>query len=190
MKLTYTILLIAACALTAGTQTLFNPSMEGEPLDATMPDGWHACQSGTTPDILPGPWGVATEAYDGDSFVGLITRPNGTWEAIGQRFSSRLKDKTCYTFNIIAAHSDTYTGYNESGRMRVWLGRTKCDFAELVLDIPSLMHTEWENYPIKFLAKDGYEYIIIECYHPEGQTQSKGNILIDYVSSLQPCERT
>ena len=182
--------LILFCGLQLPAQSLFNASMEGEPIDATMPDGWHACQKGTTPDILPGVWGVETEPYEGDSYVGLITRPNGTWESIGQRFSKPLEAGSCYFMQIIAAHSDTYTGYNNSGRMRVWLGESKCDLDELILDVPSLMHTEWKNYPIQINTYREYNYLIIECYHPLDKTASKGNILIDRITAPTSCERS
>ncbi len=164
--------------------------MEGEPIDATMPDGWHACQEGTTPDILPGPWGVEEEAYEGDTFVGLITRPNGTYEAIGQRFSSPLKANACYTMSVLASHSESYAGYNTSGRLRIWLGTTKCDYAQLILDVKSLLHTDWERYPIRFTTDEVFEYIIIECYYPPGKHSSAGNILIDKVFAPVICDRT
>ncbi len=171
-------------------QRLNNASMEGEPLDATMPDGWHACQDGTTPDIMPGPWGVEEEPYDGYSYVGLITRPNGTWEAIGQRFSIPLKANSCYDMSIVAAHADTYAGYNSSGRMRVWLGKTKCDYNQLILDVKQLMHLDWKNYPIRFTTEEEMHYIIIESYHPAGERASSGNILIDRISMPVSCNRT
>ena len=64
----------------AGAQhiTILNSSFEGEPADATVPQGWMACQEGTTPDILPGYWGVYTYPANGDTYLGLITRGNGT----------------------------------------------------------------------------------------------------------------
>lgn len=171
-------------------QSLRNPSMEGEPLDATMPDAWHACQKGTTPDICPGPWGVMTEADDGDTYVGLITRPDGTWEAIGQRFSHPLTANSCYTINITAAHADTYAGYNKAGRLRVWIANEKCGYDQLILDVPSLRHTEWKTYPIKFTPDSEANYLILESYHPDNNKLSSGNILIDLISKPRPCNRT
>ena len=185
--------LILSClfiSLQSIAQQLHNPSMEGEPMDATMPDGWHACEAGTTPDILPGPWGVEIEPYDGETFVGLITRPNGSWEAIGQRFSEPLIDNACYMMSIICAHADTYAGYNSSGRLRVFLGNEKCERAQLILDVKSLLHTEWQSYPIKFVTEQEYNYLIIESYHPHGYQASAGNILIDKINLPVACERT
>src|SRR5689334_15278944 len=48
---------------------LFNPSFEDTPQDATMPQGWTGCKEGTTPDILPGFWGVYTPPSDGQTYV-------------------------------------------------------------------------------------------------------------------------
>ena len=48
-----------------GQILLDNPSFEGEPKDATTPIGWLECEKGTTPDILPGFWGVYLQPYDG-----------------------------------------------------------------------------------------------------------------------------
>ena len=64
---------------------LTNASFEGEPQDATVPTGWFACELGTTPDILPGFWGVYSESSEGETYLGLITREDGTFESIGQR---------------------------------------------------------------------------------------------------------
>lgn len=52
----------------------FNPSFEGEPRDAITPLGWIGCEDGTTPDILPGPWGVYLPASEGQTYMGLIVR--------------------------------------------------------------------------------------------------------------------
>ena len=93
------ILLLVSSNLSAQTISLVNPSFEETPQDATMPAGWHSCKQGTTPDILPGFWGVTTEAFDGETYMGLITRENGTWESIEQRLSETLKKGECYTFD-------------------------------------------------------------------------------------------
>ena len=45
-------------ALLAQDIWLENASFEDEPQDATMPQGWRGWKKGTTPDILPGSWGV------------------------------------------------------------------------------------------------------------------------------------
>ena len=122
------VLILFCCIWSSGLQAqiyLNNASFEGEPQDATVPVGWFPCARGTTPDILPGPWGVTTESSDGDTYVGLITREDGTWESIGQRLKSPVKPRECYTFTLDLAHSDTYSGYNNPLKLRIWGGETK-----------------------------------------------------------------
>jgi len=53
----------------SGQIFLNNPSFEDTPSDATTPMGWFECEEYTTPDILPGYWGVYDEAVEGETYV-------------------------------------------------------------------------------------------------------------------------
>ena len=167
-----------------------NSSFDGEPADATVPQGWMPCKEGTTPDILPGYWGVYSEPSDGDTYVGLITRHNNTWEVIGQRLPAPLLKGNCYAWSLDLAHSDTYSGYNNPIRLRVWIGLTKCAKDQLIYESPLIEHTDWKTYKIKFTPENEYRYIMLEAYHPEEVVNWKGNILIDRIRSIQGCDRT
>jgi len=167
-----------------------NGSFEGEPADATMPQGWMSCKEGTTPDILPGYWGVYTEPSDGDTYVGLITRQNDTWEVIGQRLSGSLRKGNCYAWSLDLAHSDTYSSYNSPIRLRVWIGKTKCAKDQLVYESPLIEHADWRTYKVKFTPDDEYWYIMLEAFHTEEEVSWKGNILIDRIRPIRGCDRT
>lgn len=84
---------------------LENPSFEGDPQDATVPVGWFPCEEGSTPDLLPGPWAVYQTPSDGQSFMGLITREDGTWESVGQQTSQPMQNGQCYYMDINLAFS-------------------------------------------------------------------------------------
>jgi hypothetical protein len=167
-----------------------NSSFEGEPQDATVPQGWMACKEGTTPDILPGYWGVYLEPSDGDTYVGLITRQNNTWESIGQRLPDPLRKGDCYTFSLDLAHSDTYSGYNSPLKIRIWVSKLKCQKDQLVFESPLIEHLDWKTYTVKFTPKTEYRYILIEAFHTEEPFQYKGNILIDRIRPIVACDRT
>ncbi len=167
---------------------LENPSFEGIPQDATVPTGWMPCELGTTPDILPGYWGVHQEASDGDTFMGLITRADGTFESVGQRLKESLEKGECYSMEIDLAKSNTYSGYNQSLKIRVWGAFSRCQKASLLYESPIIHHAEWERYSFSFIPKFQYHYIIIEAYSPKGKI-SKGNVLIDNVSHIHSCKR-
>lgn len=172
-----------------GQLFLDNASFEGEPQDATTPVGWLPCERGTTPDILPGPWGVYQEASDGDTYVGLITRDDGTWESIGQRLKKTLQPKDCYTFNLDLAHSSTYSGYNSTIRLRIWGGTTRCTKEQLIFESDFIKNTDWETHEVHFYVKQPINYILIEAYYKDGRFSHRGNILIDHITPLKACPR-
>ncbi len=168
---------------------LDNASFEGEPEDATVPVGWHACAPDTTPDILPGPWGVFEESSEGETYVGLITRSNGTYESIGQRLKATIKREECYQFKLDLARSITYTGYSHPLKLRIWAGATKCRKDQLLLETDFVEHTDWQSYPVQFFAQNTINYLILEAYFSDGDTAVMGNILIDNISPLKKCDR-
>ncbi len=181
----------ALVILNAQERTLYftNGSFEGEAQDAVTPVGWHPCELGSTPDILPGVWGVYQEPSDGDSYVGLITRGDGSFESIGQRLSQSLKAHECYKFSIDLARSPTYADYNQPIRLMVWGGKSRCDKKQLLFSSGPIRHAFWKTYQIKFTAKFPINYIIFEAYFEEEGKVVRGNILLDNLSPLVMCPR-
>ena len=147
-------------------------------------------EEGTTPDILPGYWGVYTQPSDGNTYLGLITRGNGTWESIGQRLSGPLKKGSCYAWSLDLAHSDTYSGHNGPVKLRVWVSKVKCQKDQLIFESPVIEHTDWETYKVKFTANEDFQYILLEAFHSEEEFSYKGNILIDRLRAIQGCDRS
>ena len=169
---------------------MLNASFEGEARDATVPRGWLICTEGTTPDILPGVWGVYTEASHGDTYLGLITRENGTWEAIGQKLTEKIEEGSCYQMSLDVARSDTYAGYHDPIKLRIWCGKSKCDRAQLVLETDFIRSTEWQKVEVKFTPKTDMQYILLEAFIKEGQFSHQGNVLIDDISAIVKCGRS
>jgi len=170
--------------------TLENASFEGQAQDATVPTGWHSCKRGTTPDILPGFWGVNKEASEGETYIGLITRDDGSWESIGQRLQSPLTANECYTLKLDLARSDSYAGYLLPLKLVIWGGSSRCERTQLLAETPTIKHTDWRTYNLTIYPKQPINYIIIEAQYMDGIFfHYKGNILLDALSPLKPCER-
>ena len=184
------LLILSPTILSAQPARMLNSSFEGEPRDATVPRGWFICKDGTTPDILPGPWGVYTEAIDGETYVGLITRENGTWEAIGQKLTEKIIEGRCYQMSLYVARSDTYADYHDPIKLRIWCGKSKCDREQLILETDFIRDTEWEKLEFKFTAKSDMSYILIEAFIREGSFSHRGNVLIDNISAIIQCGRS
>ncbi len=170
--------------------TVTNPSFEDEPADATVPTGWWKIDPDTTPDILPGFWGVYNEASDGETYIGLITRPNRTWETIGQKLASPLEKGVCYTTSVDLAHSKTYAGYSTPIKCRIYIGDKKKNRTQLIFESDFINTSEWQNVRIDFMPESTMQYILIEAYHPDTATKgTEGNILIDAFRPIKLCSK-
>ncbi len=184
-------ILIIICLGTVGfcnaQITVINPSFEDEPADATTPQGWLPCELNTTPDIFPGFWGVYNEPSHGETYVGIITRENGTFESFGQRLSGTLKANSCYYSEIDLAHSIIYSGYNKPIQLRIYLGKDKCSKDQMIFESPVIKHMQWKTFRFDFNPKEAYEYIILEAYYMDGPFSHKGNILIDNLRPILRC---
>ena len=167
--------------------TVVNPSFEDEPSDATTPQGWFPCEELTTPDIFPGFWGVYNEPSHGYTYVGIITRENGTFESFGQRLSHTLKEKACYYASIDLAHSIIYSGYNKPIKLRIYLGENKCSKDQLIFESPVIKQMTWKTFKFEFNPEANYDYIILEAYYKDGRFSHKGNILIDNLRPILRC---
>jgi hypothetical protein len=181
--------LVLPLALVAQSGTFQNPSFEDEPADATVPVGWHAGEPGTTPDILPGFWGVHQEASHGKTYVGLITRPNGTWESITQRLPFPLQAGECYRFSLDLARSRNYAGYRGPVRLLVYGGSRKGQKAQFLYGTGPIEHTYWKTYLPEFIPKEAINYLIIEAYFVDDRQPYGGNVLIDAIGSIEVCPR-
>ena len=166
---------------------LENASFEDIPSDATTPQEWFPCKDMTTPDILPGFWGVYNEPSNGETYVGIITRENGTFESFGQKLSDPVEKGTCYKTQIDLAHSKIYSGYNKPIHLRIYLGSTKCAKSQLIYQSPIIKHGHWKTYSIEFEPNDQYDYLLIEAYISEKPINHKGNILIDNLRPIMYC---
>lgn len=179
-------------AYTGATQsiTLNNPSFEDEPSDATTPMGWFECTESTTPDIFPGYWGVYDEASDGDTYLGLIIREDRSYEAIGQRTSATMLPDKCYKFTMDLAHSNTYAGYRAPAKLRIYIGASKCSQSQMVFESELIKHEDWKTYLIEFTPIEESNYIYFEAVDKKGIILgSKGNILLDAISSINICTK-
>lgn len=179
------------CSFQAFAQIeLENPSFEGNPQDDSTPSGWIGCSNETTPDILPGYWGVFQKPSDGDSYLGLIAREDGTWESVGQRLKEPLKAFECYSFSLDLALSPTYAGYNMPLKVRIWAGSSTCGKKELLAESIPVKHYNWKTYDFVFIPKESHYFIVFEAYYATGKYYAyKGNILLDNCSSFFYCPR-
>jgi len=184
------VLSIALSGFVSGQLRLSNASFEDTPRDATTPIGWNSCGAYSTPDILPGYWEVTHQPVEGKTFLGLITRGDGTNEWIGQKISGVMEKNECYFFTVSLARSTTYANYNNPVILKIWGGTKLCEKRQLLAQTHPIAHEEWMEYEFVLIPKLNYEYLIIEAFFTKDSSLPyKGNLLIDACSTIEKCDR-
>jgi outer membrane protein OmpA-like peptidoglycan-associated protein len=180
---------------------LKNPSFEDLPRPGATPMGWYDCGNieETPPDIQPGQFNVTTKAKDKNSYLGLVTRDNDTWEGVAQRLSVPMEAGQCYNFSVFLARSDRYISisktsrveenFNRPIRLRIWGGTSYCSKKEKLAETVAVKHTNWKEYNLKFTPKAKYSYIFLEAFFEPSLVPYNGNLLIDDCSNLTPCDK-
>lgn len=167
-----------------------NPSFEDKPQQSASPAGWQSLTPGSTPDIQPGIWGLMMAPQEGQTFVGLVAREDGTAEDIGQTIKEDLRSGVCYGFSLFLAHSTKYAGYIHPLRLRVWGSSRRGGKDQLLASSPLVEHTEWKSYKFQFIPNNTVRYITFEAWYGPGVLfKYKGNILLDNCSSIERCSR-
>lgn len=191
MKYTILFLLVSWAGFQPDSKIYFqNPSFEDTPQESASPQGWQSLTPGSTPDILPGPWGVQAPAFDGKTSLGLVTREDGTREDVTQALPGMLHAGTCYTFTIYLAHVPKYAGYNLPVRLRIWGGAGRAGREQLLASSPLIDHPDWRAYKFQFVPSHEMRVITFEAYYGPGMLNSyKGNILLDNCSPIERCDR-
>ena len=167
---------------------LQNPSFEDIPRagsGATPPiKGWWDCglsrfPGETPPDIHPVftiAWEVSKEAYDGDTYLGMVVRDNDSWESLSQALSSPIQGGTCYSFSAFISKSDRYRSrtkkspdslenFDRPAVLMIWGGDYFCEKSELLGESPPVTNVDWKQYNFLLQPKKSHRYITIEAFY-------------------------
>src|SRR4030095_11074801 len=167
---------------------LQNPSFEDVPRkggEFSAPiKGWHDCglakfPGESPPDIHPVPanaWEVSKDAFDGQTYLGMVVRYNDTYESLSQALTSPIEGGVCYNFSAFLARSEQYKSGTSRSRnelenfvkpavLQIWGGNSFCDKAELLGESPAVMNSDWKLYKFLFQPQRNYAYITIEAFY-------------------------
>ncbi len=208
-------LFFVTAALFAQTATkikLINPSFEDIPQVAKAPKGWHDCGSENFVNESPidihsstaNSFSVNKKPFKGETYIGMVTRDNSTWESVSQRLSSPLVKGSCYTFSIYLCRAELYesstktsgtnkVNFNTPIKLRIWAGNDYCGKRELLSESGEVKNSDWQEYKFEFYPKDNYTYITLEAYYKVPVLIFyNGNILLDNASDIVPfqCKKT
>ncbi len=209
-------LLTCHCLYGQDTIYLKNPSFEDLPRAGTpyTPPikGWRDCGLAEFPDQSPpdihpvatGAWGVTLPAQDGNTYLGLVTRFDATYESLSQILNISLMPDKCYEFSGYLAQSDTYkSGTKRSyknGQMEledftgptqllIWGGDELCDKRELLAESGAVQNHQWKLYEFVFAPKTEILSITIEAFYITPTNEAyNGHVLVDGLSPITEVE--
>ena len=182
------------------TIQLRNPSFEDKPAIGKAPSSWKNCgfKGESPPDVQPcGAFEVTTLASDGNTYLGLVTRDNDTWEKVGTKLSRKMEAGIVYEFKIQLTRSAQYQSAsrltNQAANfitpvvLRIYGGHSFCEKEQLLGLSPSIEHTAWETYRFTLSPEEAYSHLLLEVYYadPLGEAYC-GNLLVDHASPLLP----
>jgi hypothetical protein len=195
----FMLLLLPVFLLLGQEITTLNPSFEGIPQHSQVPRYWTNCgpPDESPPDTQPEKtFDVSLPAYHGNTYLGLVTRDNDTWEAVTAYLTAPLEVDACYGFSIAIACSPSYfsvsraTGqfvnYTAPTRLRIWGSNGNCQQEELLGESTVVMHKDWETqtFVIKPL-NNSYTSIILEAYYiGKVRKPTNGHLLLDAASAF------
>jgi outer membrane protein OmpA-like peptidoglycan-associated protein len=191
---------------------LQNPSFEDVPRkggEFSAPiKGWHDCglakfPGESPPDIHPVPanaWEVSKDAFDGQTYLGMVVRYNDTYESLSQALTSPIEGGVCYNFSAFLARSEQYKSGTSRSRnelenfvkpavLQIWGGNSFCDKAELLGESPAVMNSDWKLYKFLFQPQRNYAYITIEAFYKTPILEAyNGHVLVDGLSEIVPTD--
>ena len=213
------IVLFSFCAMGTNAQfdtiSLRNPSFEDTPrkggyyqnaiqAQRNRIKGWYDCgiinfNLETAPDIHPSDyWSNTKQPSHGNTYLGMVTRDNDSWESVSQELPSPLKAGQCYSFSVELSKSERYISgsrlvgddepkfnYTTPAVFRIWGGYGFCGTAELLGESVPVKNSEWRTYNFKLSPKANYKYITFEAFYKVPVVfPYNGHILIDNCSQL------
>jgi len=200
--------------------TLNNPSFEDIPRAGAKGlfgiKGWFDCgridfRDETPPDIhTENPndpiFGVTKAASNGETYLGIVTRENETWESVSQKLDQPLEAGKCYTFSIDLARSETYfsaMGKDEYSKdvkvsnppskpsvLRIWGGVNFCPRNQLLAESEPITNTTWKTYTFEFTPNINTKAISLEAFYKTPVLDPYfGHVLVDNASEIRqiPC---
>lgn len=199
------LLWIASAGLPAGAQSIVafrNASLEGEARANTAPHDWYYCSfpGESPPDIHPkGLYRVRLPADDGETYVGLVCRDNGTFESIGQHLPEPLLAGNCYRWRARVARSRRYQAIARSSlqsnnfaapvRLVLYGGREACGRETALGRSDRIALGSWSTVVVILRPRATIEHLRIGVV-PAEEAADNGHVLIDALEPLVPCDCT
>jgi len=177
-----------------------NASFEENHAVSSTPRGWVNCVfEGQSNIDVHGKntfyYDVAEEAFDGENFIGMVTRATGTFETIACQLPRKMEAEQTYFLQFYTNRSKTYYSntsvsrrefeyFNNPALVYVYGGEEDCLMEEL-LSISAVNESNtWQKQGLVLKPSKDYPYIFFSAYYPDPENPTNGNVLIDKIGNI------
>jgi gliding motility-associated-like protein len=179
------------------SQYFINPSFEDIPGISQSPAGWSAFDSQSTPDTEPILCDDSFGAFDGNTFMTLVTRgPDtslpGSTESCITELKTMLEKDRCYQLSIFLANRNDvgfftwengFTSYDAPTRLMIYGSNSLMETGTLLITSDPVDHPNWQEYRFRFKAGDAFRFLILQAEFSDSQILN-GNIAIDLIELI------
>ncbi len=188
--------------INAQKDTIFikNASFEGEPDPVVPPDFWEDCNFKYESPIstMPGFFGEEKKAIDGETYLGMSIRDNGTWESTFQVLETPLKKGKTYHFSIYLSGSDVFESYSYISALprifddpiilKIWGSDSLCVRSQLLAVSPVINSPEWKKYHFYFTCDKDFPNLTLEAYYAPRNINANSILFLDNMSNITEVE--
>lgn len=175
-----------------------NPSFEVDSVNEVLPAWYFLDIKGESPpDVQPCCFDVIKPAADGDTYLGMVTRDNGTWEAIYQNLGIPLKAGNCYEYTVTLSQSFKYESVSRSNgksasykrpiRLVIWSSNKDGQHIEKLYSTEVVNHADWRAYTIQIHPSQDVQSINFEAFYND-DIPYNGHLLMDHLSPIRKIE--
>lgn len=173
---------------------LKNPSFEMIPRQNHPPTGWFDCNfDSESPVDVHGSdtefFGVKEFADDGECFVGMVTRDNGTYEGISAKLLQPLLKDSTYRLTISVNKSPDYqsisrtssepVNFNSDVVFEIWAGYHFCNMDTRLLEYNVDEQGVWTPITFYITPEKNITFLGLYVRHGTPSEDTNGHVLID-----------
>lgn len=202
MRISYLFLdicLVAFClpVFAQADEYISNPSFEDTPRPNRAPKGWFDCGfydespvdvHGSEPNIVSDFFGVKEYAEDGQTFLGMVVRDNGTYEGVSTKLLQPLLADSAYKLSILVNQSAAYhsisrttdqpVNYDQPVLLEIWGGNLQCQMNTLIAEHDVDVKGIWTELIFHFTPEQDIKFLGLYARQAFEQDVN-GNVLLD-----------
>ncbi len=131
---------------------------------------------------------VTAKSFEGDFFIGLVVRENGTTEGCSQYLHQPLTAGKIYQFSVLLRAPRVFNNQNIDFAhpivLEVYGSTDACTTDELLAFTDPVTEQEWMQFDFFLEPTDDYNWLTLHAGYLDNKAPYNGSVLIDYVSDI------